>query len=140
VTDLSNRAFGLIRYENGDAASWSTDPRPCPCGSSYPRLERVWGRTSDFVTTPSGERVHGEWFTHLFYGKDDVVRFQVRQTALDAVDVLTVGPAGEATMAPILAIMRARLGDGVRVAWRERPDPLPPVPIFERVEGIREAT
>ena len=28
----------------------------------------------------------------------------------------------------------ARIDDVVRVAWRERPDPLPPVPVFERVE------
>jgi hypothetical protein len=53
-----------------------------------------------------------------------VRRFQVRQTALDAVDVLTVGEAGEADLAPLLASMRARLGPGVTVAWR-RVDAIP---------------
>ena len=118
VTDLTNRAFAVIRYENGDVAAWSTDAAPCACGCAYPRLERVHGRTSDFLTTPAGERIHGEWFTHLFYGRDGVERFQVRQHALDAVEVLTVGRATAADVEPLLSKMRARLGPGVAVAWR----------------------
>lgn len=117
VTDLTNRAFGLLRYENGDVASWSTEPR-CGCGRPYPLLERVYGRTSDFLSTPSGARIHGEWFTHLFYGRDDVARFQVRQTALDRVEVLTEGTLTEAAAAPLLAQMRERLGEGVVVSWQ----------------------
>jgi uncharacterized OB-fold protein len=30
-----------------------------------------------------------------------------------------------------------RIGDPVTVAWRERPDPYPPVPVFERMGGGR---
>ncbi len=121
VTDWTNRAFGLIRYANGDVASWSTDRTPCPCGSAYPRLERVFGRTSDFLTTPAGERIHGEWFTHLFYGKDGVERFQVHQKALNVVEVSTVGPAGFAIVEPLLFRMRTRLGRGVTVTWKTVP-------------------
>ena len=118
VTDLTNQAFAVIRYENGDVAAWSADPAPCACGCAYPRLDRVHGRTSDFLTTPRGERIHGEWFTHLFYGRDGVERFQVRQRALDAVEVLTVGRATAADVEPLLRKMRDRLGAGVTVAWR----------------------
>lgn len=118
VTDLTNRALGLIRYENGDVASWAPAEPACPCGSPYRRLERVLGRTSDFLTTPAGERIHGEWFTHLFYGRADVQRFQVRQRALGEVDLLTVGTADATTLTGVLASMRARLGPGVRVSWR----------------------
>lgn len=31
VTDLTNRAFGLLRYETGDVATWDA-PEPCACG------------------------------------------------------------------------------------------------------------
>jgi phenylacetate-CoA ligase len=122
VTDLTNRAMGLIRYENGDVAAWDTASEPCACGSPYARLARVLGRTSDFVTTPAGERIHGEWFTHLFYGRDDVTRFQVHQRTTTEVDLLTVGRASEADLAPLLARMRARLGPQVNVSWRSVPD------------------
>ncbi|MCA9316838.1 MAG: phenylacetate--CoA ligase family protein, partial [Planctomycetes bacterium] len=116
--DLSNRAFGFLRYANGDVASWDPDPAPCPCGVSWPRLEKVHGRSSDFLTTPAGLRVHGEWFTHLFYGRDDVLRFQLHQTALDHVALLTEGPADEAALADVLAAIRKRLGDGVTLTWK----------------------
>ena len=118
VTDWTNRAFGLIRYANGDVASWSPDRTPCPCGSAYPRLERIWGRMSDFLTTPSGERIHGEWFTHLFYGKEGIERFQVHQKALDRVEVSTVGPAGFPIIEPLLFRIRTRFGRGVTVTWK----------------------
>ncbi len=118
VTDLSNRAFGFLRYANGDVASWSEDEAPCPCGVAWPRLRAIHGRSSDFLTTPSGLRIHGEWFTHLFYGRDDVRRFQLRQTAIDRVDLLTEGPADETALADVLAAIRTRLGEGVHLSWR----------------------
>ena len=126
VTDLTNRAFGLIRYANGDVASWAPGGA-CACGCPYPTLARVHGRTSDFITTPAGLRIHGEWFTHLFYGRDDVRRFQVRQTALDQVTLITEGPIGAEAVEPLLAQMRSRLGDGVIVTW-EAVDAIPLTP------------
>lgn len=123
VTDLTNRAFGLLRYETGDVASWATDG-DCPCGSPYPRLERIFGRTSDFITTPDGERIHGEWFTHLFYGRQDVKRFQVYQPDRHRLEVRTVGSASEADLADLLQTIRTRMGPGVEVTW-ERLDSIP---------------
>ena len=116
VTDLTNRAFGLIRYETGDVSSWA-EPADCPCGCPFPALERILGRTSDFITTPDGERLHGEWFTHLFYGRDGVARFQVYQPRLDRLEVRTVGPATEDDLADVLAAIRARVGARMTVAF-----------------------
>ncbi len=123
ITDLTNRAFGFVRYENGDVASWSKETR-CACGSPYPMLEKIYGRTSDFITTPDGRRIHGEWFTHLFYDVEAVSRFQLVQTGTHRIELLTEGPAQEDTLAPILATMRERLGPDVAIAWR-RVDQIP---------------
>jgi phenylacetate-CoA ligase len=82
VTNLKNTATPLIRYRLGDVARIGDDD-PCPCGRSAPRLANVLGRTSDVVATPSGRLLHGEFFTHLFYGVP-VRRFRVEQlTAQD---------------------------------------------------------
>ncbi len=116
VTDFTNRAFGLIRYETGDVATWA-EPGPCACGMPYPRLETIRGRTSDFITTPAGERIHGEWFTHLFYGRAGVVRFQVRQTARETLLVHTVGAADASDLADVLQAIRERMGAEVDVRW-----------------------
>jgi len=124
VTDLTNRAMALVRYENGDVASWAREDGPCPCGAPFPRLERVLGRTSDFLTAADGRRIHGEWFTHLFYGRTGVARFQVHQRSPARVEVRTVGPATDADLAPVLAAIRGALGPEVTVAW-ERVDAIP---------------
>ena len=117
VTDLSNRAFGLIRYENGDVSAWAEDTA-CDCGLAYPILERIHGRTSDFILTPKGDRIHGEWFSHLFYDEPRVKRFQVRQRDLRKVELLTVGAADERNLSSILLQIRARLGPEVEFDWR----------------------
>ncbi len=125
VTDLTNRAFGLVRYENGDVASWATDEPAAALACPYPRLERVYGRTSDFVTLPSGERIHGEWFTHLFYGVDAITRFQVHQTALTHVKLRTVGSHAADVIDPVVARIRERLGGDVELVW----EPVDEIPL-----------
>jgi phenylacetate-CoA ligase len=63
LTDLVNRAMPLIRYRVGDNAVLGI---PCRCGRTFPVLDRIWGRTYDFVEAPDGRRYHGEFFMYLF--------------------------------------------------------------------------
>lgn len=81
ITNLTNRAMPLLRYEIGDLALPASEG-PCPCGMGFPRIAHVAGRISDLIRTPSGDLFHGEYFTHLFYGLDSVRRFQVEQVTL----------------------------------------------------------
>jgi phenylacetate-CoA ligase len=64
VTDLTNRAMPLVRYQVGDVAVWSD--RPCSCGRGLPLLERIEGREADYVVTPSGELISGISLTENF--------------------------------------------------------------------------
>jgi phenylacetate-CoA ligase len=57
VTDLTNRAMPLLRYQVGDVAVRAT--RPCPCGRGLPLLESIEGREADYVVTPGGELISG---------------------------------------------------------------------------------
>lgn len=113
VTDLTNHVMPFIRYENEDIASWAE--RPCSCGRPFPLLERVWGRSSDFITTPSGKLIHGEYFTHLFYALPQVQTFQVAQRALTEVKVLIVLHPGVSAFntEALRAQMINALGSGV---------------------------
>jgi len=79
VTLLSNYAMPLIRYRIGDMAIQGGGLGACPCGCVWPKLQEVTGRVSDTFTTSDGTRVHGEYFTHLFYFRDWVRTFQVVQ-------------------------------------------------------------
>ena len=91
ITVLHNHAMPFLRYRIGDVGL--LDESPCPCGRTTPRLLDVLGRTSDNFLMPDGRIVHGEYFTHLFYGRPEVEQFQFIQDAVDDY-VLRIVPGG----------------------------------------------
>jgi phenylacetate-CoA ligase len=78
-TTLGNYCFPLIRYRVGDYAVAEAARSACPCGRGLPRVRGVRGRVTDMLTTPDGTKVHGEYFSHLFYGLEAVREFRVVQ-------------------------------------------------------------
>ena len=85
-TSLGNYVFPLIRYRVGDYAVPEANAGPCPCGRGLPKIRGLRGRVSDMLTTPDGTKVHGEYFSHLFYNTPSVLEFRVvQETARDIV-------------------------------------------------------
>jgi len=64
ATSLYNFALPFIRYDTGDLAILSK--KKCKCGKHTPMLSKIIGRVSDFIVTPTGNRIHGEFFSHTF--------------------------------------------------------------------------
>lgn len=64
VTDLTNFAMPLIRYQIGDVVVQRQER--CACGRGLPMLDRVIGREADFVLTPSGRLISGISLTENF--------------------------------------------------------------------------
>ena len=77
VTDLWNYGMPFIRYQTGDVAVRSD--ALCSCGRRLPMLKEVKGRVSDFIVDTKGGLVHGEYFSHLFYGLKGIEQFQMIQ-------------------------------------------------------------
>jgi phenylacetate-CoA ligase len=77
VTLLTNYIMPLIRYDIGDVGILTEEF--CPCGRAALLLKRVLGRSSDFIVSPSGRLIHGEYFTHAFYGHRGIRQFQFIQ-------------------------------------------------------------
>jgi phenylacetate-CoA ligase len=89
LTNLDNEATPFVRYVNGDMASLLPDP--CPCGRNLPLMSAVTGRTADMIIGLNGNRVHGEFFTHLLNESRwtetlPVRAFQVVQTDRDRLE------------------------------------------------------
>ena len=105
----------FIRYRNEDLAALS--PQPCPCGRPSLVIERLAGRSSDIIQTADGDLIHGEYFTHLFYGCNDVRQFQVHQTAINRVVLRYVpaAPSAQDFVHGIAETIRRRLGEGTDV-------------------------
>jgi phenylacetate-CoA ligase len=88
VTDLLNKSMPFIRYEMGDIGAW-TD-RPCSCGRTLPLMKCIDGRTADFILTKDGRKIHGEYFTHLFYGVRGLKQFQLIQKDLNLIEIKVI--------------------------------------------------
>jgi phenylacetate-CoA ligase len=88
LTDLTNYFQPFLRYEIEDIGSWKQ--QSCGCGRSFPMLEQVWGRSSDFIVTTTGKLIHSIFFTHLFYDMPEVALFQINQRELTKIDVYLV--------------------------------------------------
>jgi phenylacetate-CoA ligase len=77
VTQLNNLSSPLIRYRTGDIAV--SLGQGCACGRGLGTLNGLSGRAHDFVVTPDGRYVHGQFFTHLLVFEKGVSRYQVTQ-------------------------------------------------------------
>ena len=112
VTDYYNKAMPLIRYELGDVGVMST--KQCECGRGLPLLEKVVGRKSDFFKTRDGRLVHGEYFTHLFYGVAGVKQFQVVQTKVDEV-IINLAQSKLVDLTAIKSSINDKLGGDIDI-------------------------
>ena len=88
LTDLANHAFPFIRYEIGDVGAMA-DETACSCGVTLPRLQKVEGRVADLIVlrdrvlTPPN-------FATLFSDLQGIRAYQIRQEAIDRIDVYLV--------------------------------------------------
>ncbi len=120
VTTLNNYSMPLIRYQIGDTAVVSEKER-CSCGRSWPLIAAVTGRISDHFRTRDGKLIHGEYFTHLFYGKAEIKKFRVIQHDYDDVELL-IEPAGKIsskTLKDIEEKIRLVLGGECKISVNE---------------------
>lgn len=91
VTSLRNFVMPLIRYRTGDFGHLASVP--CRCGSQWPLLEAIEGRTSEFFVRPNGSIVNPFVFIkHL--DKLPLKQYQVIQSNLSEVLVKYV-PAND---------------------------------------------
>ena len=103
LTNLHSFAMPIIRYRTGDVGQ--REEHPCPCGRGLPRLGRVEGRQTDFLTTPSGKVLHALAVIYLLRELPSVAEFQVTQERVDQLDLRIVpnGVFPQATRAAIVA-------------------------------------
>jgi phenylacetate-coenzyme A ligase PaaK-like adenylate-forming protein len=117
VTTLNNRVMPLIRYRVEDLVELT--PEACSCGRGLPLVRRLHGRLSDIIRAPSGRLIHGEFFTHLFYGTASVMSFQVTQTSPADLEIRFVANSDFdlQARARIEAAIREHADAGFRVIW-----------------------
>ncbi len=115
VTDLTNMAMPIIRYQVGDVAVWSN--RACSCGRAFPLLERIEGRDADYVTTAHGELISGISLTENFAMMvPGIAQLQIIQEEVDLFTFRIVRGEdfGPTSLETIAALVVERFGSGAK--------------------------
>jgi phenylacetate-CoA ligase len=112
-TNVTNRAFPLIRYDVGDIAQVSG--QTCDCGRSGRIVDRIDGRREDYVVLPSGAMIGR--LDHIFKDQVRVREAQIYQPDMTRI-VLRIACASDFTSRDEEALVRAAgiwLGSGLHV-------------------------
>ena len=125
VTHLRTPGFPFIRYRTGDIAA--LDTRTCSCGRNLPVLREVQGRTTDFVVTTAGARMHALALIYVIRDMEGIRQFRIVQESRDLLRLELVRDSGfrESLLPEIERQFRRRLGDSLRVQF-EFVDDIPP--------------
>ncbi len=111
-TNLSNRAFPLIRYAVTDGFVRRDDL--CACGRAGRLVDAIEGRDEDFVVLSTGARVGR--LDHVFKDLDFVCEAQIHQGSAGQLTIRWSGRGESASGSEAIARVAAEyLGDGMRV-------------------------
>jgi phenylacetate-CoA ligase len=84
ITNLWNKSTPFIRYENGDIVTLNNNR--CSCGSPFPLISSIKGRTTDILTFGNGRSILGPSMVHLL-GPLKIDGFQVVQTGPNRLEI-----------------------------------------------------
>jgi len=116
LTDLMNHGMPLIRYRIEDVGVVSD--RLCPCGRGLPLLERLTGRTADFLVRADGSLVAGvSLVERTLTAWPGIEQMQIIQETIDTIRLRLVRAADYSaeTEDALRREFRTVFGDSVRV-------------------------
>lgn len=90
VTSFTTHGTPLIRYRIGDRIKLSPKNKKCSCGSIFPLVERIDGRSSDYILSPTNGKVNLGNISNSTKNVNGIIKFQIIQKDLDKVLVLVV--------------------------------------------------
>lgn len=134
VTPFFSSAQPLIRYDQGDIASWAG---PCPCGRHLPRLSGLIGRITTIFYHPDGRvrsafmGMHRPMLAAAVWQVAQIgpTRFEVRYVPLD--------PAVPGDEAGLAAKMREIYFEDAEIQF-QRVDRIEPLPNGKPLEYVNE--
>jgi len=116
VTDLMNLAMPLIRYRIEDVGVLAG--RACACGRALPLLDRIVGRTADFLVHRDGSLVAGVSLVEkTLTAIGGIQQLQIVQESLNTISLNLVRDGGSAKDASreLIAVMHGVFGPETQV-------------------------
>ena len=120
VTHMATSAFPFIRYRTGDIATMST--ATCSCGRGLPVLEKIEGRSTDFVIAQDGTIMHGLALIYVLREIPGIKAFKITQESLEQTCVevaVKEPPLSDSVSQTVIDGIKQRLGLSVTVHVKE---------------------
>jgi phenylacetate-CoA ligase len=116
LTDLSNFASPLIRYDTGDYAELGD---ACSCGRGLPVLSRIRGRVRNLLRRPDGQRYWPRLEVDFYRELAPVIEHQIVQREIDLLEMRLVveRPLTEKQEADLADLLRHAVSYPFRVAF-----------------------
>lgn len=116
VTSFTTYGTPLIRYQIGDTITLADPAKQCRCGCFFPLVERIDGRTSDYILSPTHGKVNLGNISNSTKDTKGIVCFQLIQDRLDLLEVkMVVNKQFDNTQElNFIKALRERVGDSIQ--------------------------
>ena len=117
MTSFTTEGTPLIRYRVGDRIKLDLDSNGCECGSYFPIVESIEGRSSDYILTPSHGKVNLGNISNATKDVQGIIKFQVIQNDLEKVEVLVLATEqyNQSQQNKFIKALAQRLGEEVYI-------------------------
>ncbi len=79
LTNMKSLTLPFVRYRVGDVGNLVRTQ--CGCGSFWPRITELQGRTRDLIRLPDGTTFHGSLFNKVFFTLPEIESYRIVQQA-----------------------------------------------------------
>ncbi len=90
VTSFTTHGTPLVRYRIGDSITLADNSKKCACGSIFPLVERIDGRTNDYILSPTHGKVNLGNISNSTKDTRGIVCFQLIQDKIDHLEIRIV--------------------------------------------------
>lgn len=117
VTSFTTEGTPLIRYRIGDRIKLAPEDKQCACGSCFPLVEKIEGRSTDYILSPTHGKVNLGNISNSTKGVEGIIQFQVIQKEVNKVQVLVVASADfyEKDKSKFIAALTERFGQELAI-------------------------
>lgn len=120
VTSFITHGTPLIRYRIGDRIKQSQQNKRCNCGSIFPLIEKIEGRSTDYILSPTHGKVNLGNISNSTKNINGIIKFQVIQHTPETVQVLIVTNQdfNSSEKTKFIAALTERLGDQLEITTK----------------------
>lgn len=120
VTSFMTHGTPLIRYRIGDRIKQAQQNKRCNCGSIFPLIDKIEGRSTDYILSPTHGKVNLGNISNSTKNINGIIKFQIVQQVPEKVQVLIVTNQdfNSSERTKFIAALTERLGNQIEITTK----------------------